>query len=554
MSEKEPQQGAGPGERFPPGTCLLIDYDDSARASQAGHAEGKGERDIFLVPRPSKDPEDPLNWEYKRKVLATSCVVVYTIMVAIPSSAVYSIVTPIRAATSLTLTDINNGTGIMFLFYGWGCVFWQPIALQYGKRPVYLFSILANVIILATAPLCTSSGTYTANRILLGFFGSPVESLCEISIVDLWYTHERPKYMAWYGWSLALCGKLAPMLSGFINFGMGWQWTLWWCAIWNALAFVYCFFLMEETNYDRKHDILPPTFPAAAAPDSPESPTDLSSNEKSTPRAPQDDCETGEVNWPRKSYMDKLSLKDKKRQNRILDMVIAPFKGFTYPAVVYAGLMYGANSLVWQGVQNATIGTVYTTQYGFSTATVAAAYSGGVVGTIIGGYYCGKVGRILTVRLARRNGGISEPEHGLYVFIASIFLVPFAMILYGLGVTYHLHWFALVITQVAMAMNAALCVSSALSYAITSYPELSGQMVTTCVLIRNTMSFAINYGITPWLAASGYLRVYCIVGGIGLVWNASLFFMARYGRTFREMTAGRYYRDVDRARAKGLSH
>jgi hypothetical protein len=170
------------------------------------------------------------------------------------------------------------------------------------------------------------------------------------------------------------------------------------------------------------------------------------------------------------------------------------------------------------------------------------------------GYYCGKVGRILIIRLARRNGGISEPEHGLYIFAVSVFLVPFAMILYGLGVTYHLHWFALAITQVAMAINGSLCVSSALGYAMSSYPELSGQMVTTCVLIRNTLSFAINYGITPWLNTSGYLRVYCIVGGIGLVWNASSFVMAKYGRRFREMTAERYYRDVDRARARGLGH
>lgn len=98
--------------------------------------------------------------------------------------------------------------------------------MQYGKRPVFLFSIATNIIILATAPLCTTSGTYTANRILLGFFGSPVESLAEISVTDVWFVHERPKYMAFYGWSLALTGKLAPMLAGFINVGMGWEWTL----------------------------------------------------------------------------------------------------------------------------------------------------------------------------------------------------------------------------------------------------------------------------------------------------------------------------------------
>jgi len=105
-----------------------------------------------------------------------------------------------------------------------GCIVWQALALQYGKRPVYLISLLTNVIILATAPLCTTSGTYLANRILLGFFGSPVESLAEISVTDIWFAHQRPKYMALYGWSLSMCGKLAPMVSGLINVGMGWVW------------------------------------------------------------------------------------------------------------------------------------------------------------------------------------------------------------------------------------------------------------------------------------------------------------------------------------------
>jgi hypothetical protein len=96
--------------RLPPGTVRLIDTDGSLTKS---HAQGAGEQDIILVPQPSEDPEDPLNWTFKRKLLATSCVVFYTIMIAIPSSAVYSVVTPIRQHTSLSLADINNGTGIM---------------------------------------------------------------------------------------------------------------------------------------------------------------------------------------------------------------------------------------------------------------------------------------------------------------------------------------------------------------------------------------------------------------------------------------------------------
>ncbi|KAI8169152.1 putative MFS-type transporter [Colletotrichum sp. SAR 10_70] len=547
------------GDGLPPGTSRLIDVDGSVIGQ---HASGSGENDIVLIPRPSEDPEDPLNWTRKRKLLATSCVVLYTIMIAIPSSAVYSVVTPIRKATGLSLADINNGTGIMFLFYGWGCVIWQPLALQYGKRPAYLASLAANIIILATAPMCTTKHTYLASRILLGLFGAPVESLCEISITDIWFAHQRPKYLALYGWGLSMTGKLAPMLSGFINVGMGWKWTLWWCAIFNGIALVYCFLFMEETNYDRPARLEDHGAPVISEAQRTESATGSEEESKvanttekqGAPTTNPVDSETGQVMYPRKTFIQKLGIKDKPRPNRMLDIALGALRGFTYPSVVYAGLMYGANNLVWSGVQNATTGTVYTTMYGFSTAGVAGAYAGGVLGTIIGGYYCGKVGKILTIRLARRNNGISESEHSLWLFAASMFLVPFSMILYGLGVAYHIHWMGLIISQFTLAINNALAVAGSLGYAIASYPQLSGDMITTCVIIRNTMSFAINYGITPWLNHMGYRDTFITVGAIGFVWNASIFVMTRYGRKMREKSAERYWKDVAKAHAKGLSH
>ncbi|CAN8096261.1 unnamed protein product [Discula destructiva] len=542
-------------DNFPPGTTRLIDVDGSVISKHASNAEGK---DIVLIPRPSDDPEDPLNWTQKRKWLATSCVVIYTVMVAIPSSAVYSVVTPIRTATGLSLTDINNGTGIMFLFYGWGCLLWQPLALQYGKRPAYLASLVAYTAILGSAPLCTTKHTYLANRILLGLFGSPVESLCEVSMTDIWFAHQRPKYLAVYGWSLSMTGKLAPMLSGFINVGMGWKWTLWWCAIWSAMALVYCFLFMEETNYDRparlpEDSLVLTTDPVDETGGANRSEVDEKSS-KMAVGGTTADTETGQVFHLRKSYIQKLGMKDKSRPNRMIDISLGGLRGFSYPSVVYAGLMYGANNLVWSGIQNATAGTVYTTMYGFSTAGVAAAYAGGLLGTVIGGYYSGKVGQLLTMKLSRRNNGISESEHSLWLFSASMILVPFSMLLYGLGVTYHIHWMGLVISQFTLAISNALAVAASLGYAISSYPQLSGDMITTCVLIRNTMSFAINYGITPWLDAMGYRNTYIIVAVVGFVWNASIFVMINYGRIMREKSAQRYWKDVAKAYAKGLSH
>lgn len=148
----------------------------------------------------------------------------------------------------------------------------------------------------------------------------------------------------------------------------------------------------QETNYDRvgQHGHAPVTQFG-------ESTGDVAARlaEKEKPKAPTDEESTSEVEagqvYARKSYWQKLGIMDKKRPNRMLDIFFAPFKGFTYPCIVYAGLMYGANALVWSGVQNATTGTVYTTRYGFSTSGVAAAYSAGIIGAIIGYVMSGAV-------------------------------------------------------------------------------------------------------------------------------------------------------------------
>ena len=63
-------------------------------------------------------------------LLTVHSMCVYTLMVGIASAAIYSVLLPISEATGLTLADLNAGTGYMFLAFGWGCLFWQPIALN----------------------------------------------------------------------------------------------------------------------------------------------------------------------------------------------------------------------------------------------------------------------------------------------------------------------------------------------------------------------------------------------------------------------------------------
>lgn len=84
-----------------PGTVHLVDIEGTLRKK---HAKG-ALKDVVLVPTPSSDPDDPLNWSPRRKALATTSMLVYVTMISIGVSMVYSILIPISEDTGLSLNS-----------------------------------------------------------------------------------------------------------------------------------------------------------------------------------------------------------------------------------------------------------------------------------------------------------------------------------------------------------------------------------------------------------------------------------------------------------------
>lgn len=82
------------------------------------------------------------------------------------------------------------------LTQGLGNLFWMPLIVKFGRRPVYLASFaLYTVTALWVAAAQTYGNTLFA-RIVMGFAAGSGECLAPVTISDIFFLHERGTVMA----------------------------------------------------------------------------------------------------------------------------------------------------------------------------------------------------------------------------------------------------------------------------------------------------------------------------------------------------------------------
>ena len=479
---------------------------------------------------------------------------VYVWFNGLSNSVVYSVLVPLSEATHLTVGNLNAGTGYLFLLAGWGLLFWQPFALQFGKRPTYLISLAATVALTLWGAYAKGNGQWIAKNILGGFFAAPVDALPEISVSDVFFSHERGTYMGVYAFVLAGSNFFAPIICGFINEGQGYKWVFFYPAIFTGAAFVFLFFFMEETNYDRD------TFGLVKgdSSDIAQSNGKGNMNNAQNPNASANLSPTEVTELPQtvscKSYRQKLRLWDKPRPQRMLYRMLLSLRLVSWPVIFYAGFSYGSY-LIWFNVLNATASVILSGEpYNFPSGIVGLSYVASFIGVICGSLFTGYVSDRLTIALARRNNGIMEPEQRLWGFAITTIVLPASLLLWGVGAAHHVHWFGLLVAMCGTAFCNACGITLSVNYLVDSYRDLGGDGITSIILVRNTMSFAIGYGITPWLDGLGLQDCFISAAFVGMAASSVFLLMIWKGKSFREKSRVKYWSLVRKHVEMGMVH
>ncbi|KAL6401300.1 hypothetical protein AUP68_15168 [Ilyonectria robusta] len=235
-----------------PGTALLSTEDTSQTSDQTLKRAGGKHCDVILIPQPSDDPNDPLNWPIWQRdlILLLYCYCTLCVIGGV-GPVLSSMVVVLIEDLHIDFTKVSLLTGYNLCAVGACGVFISAFARKFGKRPVAIFSISCTLAGSIWGGAATSYASLLGARILQGVGIALFESLSFAVIGDLYCVHQRGRRMAFYVTSQSGLGNMPSMVAGKVTYDLGWRWVFWILCVFLGIAWVCVILFCWETQYNR---------------------------------------------------------------------------------------------------------------------------------------------------------------------------------------------------------------------------------------------------------------------------------------------------------------
>ncbi|KAK8031051.1 hypothetical protein PG990_000785 [Apiospora arundinis] len=421
-------------------------------------AVGGGDRTIKLakdghtrlIPQPSDDAHDPLNWSWGKKHLILF-IVAYSALLPDYGSATGAItLLPQAKEWNMTEDEVNHSqVGNVFML-GAGGVFTVVLSAYFGRLPVMFYFL---VVALATAIWCAAATTFDsfmAARILNGFFSTVSQGGGLMFIQDMFFFHERARKINIWASFFVISPYLGPLLAAFMAAEKPWPVPFWVYVAESGLALILTILFVEETFYDRR-------IPA---------------------------------------------YKTRHLRNSFAEACMRSVKVVIKPTVAISCIYY-LLTFAWVVGINTTLSIFLGPVYGFGLKQIGFFYFTPVTAVILGELAGHFLHDFLAKRYIRTHQGHFEPEVRLRAIIVALPFMLVGLILLGQSLENQWHYMAASISWGLYVFGVMITTVAISSYNLDSYPEASGEVSAWVNISRTLGGFIISYFQVRWANARG---------------------------------------------------
>ncbi|KAI4852894.1 serine/threonine kinase 16 [Aureobasidium sp. EXF-8846] len=525
--EQLPQSERDLDTEILPGTEIMVDTEE--------HHHIKGNHGV-LIPQPSDNPHDPLNWSRKWKFLAITASSSVSFTQGIGPLALGPAFGYYTKAFDCTLAEAISFTGVTILVLGFSNFIWVPLSTSFGRRFVYIVSQIICLASMIWRAKADTYGSFLGACILNGIGAGPAEAI-------------QPAVIAAYMGSL----MIGPIISGVMSDRLGWR-SFWWLNVgFVGLSLLLVIFAFPETKFSRPRleDFSTPGEDTQSDSNAPYPHEKLGAGRL-------ENIELQSVDTGMKSQMPNLShtaTADRdpylgkgypsKSQWAIMQSnanpwksmaqdFILPWKMFAFPIVEFAAFVASWSCSSFLSL-NLTQAQVFAAPpYNFSSAKIGYFNIATFVGALIGLATAGRLSDWVAARATRKNHGIREPEMRLLAMIPYVIIMYVGNIVAGVGMDRKWPWQVIVIISFGAAgIQVAALPAIVSTYAVDCYKPVAGPLFVAITVNKNVWGYGFSKFVTEWVVEDGFLPPLLTNGSIVLFWCLFGILFYYKGKTFR---------------------
>ncbi|THH31940.1 hypothetical protein EUX98_g2249 [Antrodiella citrinella] len=492
------------------GTTVAID-----EASHMKRGTGRNEH-IVLIPQPSDDPNDPLNWpQWKKEACFWTLTFAASLDGALSplASAGYNLLTQ---QFSVSIDDITSSFGSILLGLGCFMLFQNMLAVKFGHRIVYLGSVSLMFI---SCIWCAASPTLTSirvARVFQGFGMSALQSLVATTIEQIFFVHERGTRSLIWSYGILSGITLGPLIYSYVIERLSWRWGFWFVSIALGICTVLVFFFVPETTYKRA-SVTPTNDGSSLGKDDNSTKGDSESEEKV-----DSERQSAVSVYQKRSYLSSLKVWNGTFSNdNMFKIFLRPFPFLFSPVAWFIFLSHGMQT-VWLSLVPLCSSTIFTLEYNFTASQIGLTNLGGLVGITLGIAITGPLLDSGAVWLSRRNRGIYEPEFRL-IFMSAMLVSLFGYIGWAVGNHHKMPWIGAVACITMLNFSMVVSGTTAVVYLLDTHGANALQIFALSNFLKNMVLYGSTFFANGMVQNRGVtVSLFILAGCQGVCWLASI--------------------------------